>query len=189
MYSLTLNFDLQIHWLGSYGQPFGRGNVCLFNSLQSDEHRGADIDERCRSYLQKLFCWQENVRNSWRMSTSISCTLTHSLCSSFVSQIIPIAWSENARVDVFSTFFIPSLWESWRKNDLRRICRWAAAEGGRWPSRGKVLTREKRHKKNRRSAAKNWVALYVGGYVETWDWSGPLNLHNEAQEQSGPYPW
>ena len=129
MYSLTLNFDLQIHWLGSYGQPFGRGNVCLFNSLQSDEHWGADIDERCRSYRQKLFCWQENVRNSWRMSTSISCMLTHSLCSSFVSQIIPIAWSENARVDVFSTFFIPSLWESWRKNDLRRICRWAAAGG------------------------------------------------------------
>ena len=67
------------------GQLFGKGNVRLFNSLQSDEHWGADIDERCRSYRQKLFCWQENVRNSWRMSTSISCMLTHSLCSSFVS--------------------------------------------------------------------------------------------------------
>ena len=67
------------------GQLFGKGNVRLFNSLQSDEHWVADIDERCRSYRQKLFCWQENVRNSWRMSTSISCMLTHSLCSSFVS--------------------------------------------------------------------------------------------------------
>ena len=67
------------------GQLFGKGNVRLFNSLQSDEHWGADINERCRSYRQKLFCWQENVRNSWRMSTSISCMLTHSLCSSFVS--------------------------------------------------------------------------------------------------------
>ena len=67
------------------GQLFGKGNVRLFNSLQLDEHWGAHIDERCRSYQQKLFCWQENVRNSWRMSTSISCMLTHSLCSSFVS--------------------------------------------------------------------------------------------------------
>ena len=142
------------------GQLFGKGNVRLFNSLQSDEHWDAVIDERCRSYRQKLLCWQENVRNSWRMSTSISCMLTHSLCSSFVClQIIPIAWSENARADVFSTFFIPSLWESWRKNDLRRMCRWAAAEGRRgMTEQGKSFDAGEAPQKNRRSAAKNWVS-------------------------------
>ena len=64
--------------------------------------------------------------------------------------------------------------------------------GGGWPSRGKVLTREKRRKKTEGAPQKNWVsrvALYVGSHVETWDWAGPLNLHNEAQEQSGPEPW
>ena len=64
----------------------------------------------------------------------VACWLTH-FVAALCPRIIPIAWSENARADLFSTFFIPSLWESWRKNDLRRMCRWAAAEGGRgmWP--------------------------------------------------------
>ena len=59
----------------------------------------------------------------------LACWLTHFVAAALCPRIIPIAWSENARADVFSTFFIPSLWESWRKNDLRRMCRWAAAEG------------------------------------------------------------
>ena len=109
------------------GQLFGKGNVRLFNSLQSDEHWGADIDERCRSYRQKLFCWQEKVRNSWRMSTSISCMLTHSLCSSFVSPDHSNCLKRECKGRCVFHLFIPSLWESRRKNDLRRICRWAAA--------------------------------------------------------------
>ena len=121
----------------------------------------------------------------------VACWLTH-FVAALCLQIIPIAWSENARADVFSTFFIPSLWESRRKNDLRRICRWAAAEGGRgMTEQGKSFDAGEAPQKNRRSAAKNWVsrvALYVGSHVETWDGAGPLKLHNEAQEQSGPDP-
>ena len=84
----------------------------------------------------------------------VACWLTH-FVAALCPRIIPIAWSENARADLFSTFFIPSLWESWRKNDLRRMCRWAAAGGGGgWPSRGKVLTREKRRKKTEEAPQK-----------------------------------
>ena len=121
----------------------------------------------------------------------VACWLTH-FVAALCLQIIPIAWSENARADVFSTFFIPSLWESWRKNDLRRICRWAAEGGRGMTEQGKSFDAGEAPQKNRRSAAKNWVssvALYVGSHVETWDWAGPLKLHNEAQEQSGPDPW
>ena len=93
----------------------------------------------------------------------VACWLTH-FVADLCPRIIPIAWSENARADVFSTFFIPSLWESWRKNDLRRMCRWAAAEGGGgWPSRGKVLTREKRRKKTegapQKIGSREWLCM------------------------------
>ena len=175
------------------GQLFGKGNVRLFNSLQSDEHWGADIDERCRSYRQKLFCWQENVRNSWRMSTSISCMLTHSLWSSFVSGSFQLL---EARMQG-PMCFPPFLFHLCEKAGERTIS--AGCAGGRRQGGGRGMTEQGKSfdageapQKNRRSAAKNWVsrvALYVGSHVETWDWAGPLNLHNEAQEQSGPYPW
>ena len=174
------------------GQLFGKGNVRLFNSLQSDEHWGADIDERCRSYRQKLFCWQENVRNSWRMSTSISCMLTHSLWSSFVSGSFQLL---EARMQG-PMCFPPFLFHLCEKAGERTISAGSAGgrrQGGRgMTEQGKSFDAGEAPQKNRRSAAKNWVsrvALYVGSHVETWDWAGPLNLHNEAQEQSGPYPW
>ena len=85
----------------------------------------------------------------------VACWLTH-FVAALCPQIIPIAWSENARADVFSTFFIPSLWESWRKNDLRRMCRWTAA-GGRegddragekfWRGRSAAKKQKERRKK------------------------------------------
>ena len=171
------------------GQLFGKGNVRLFNSLQSDEHWDADIDERCRSYRQKLFCWQENVRNSWRMSTSISCMLTHSLCSSFVSPDHSNCLKRECKgwcvFHLFYSIFVRKLEKERSPQDVQV----GGGRGGRgMTEQGKSFDAGEAPQKNRRSAAKNWVsrvALYVGSHVETWDWAGPLNLHNEAQKQSG----
>ena len=103
----------------------------------------------------------------------VACWLTH-FVAALCPQIIPIAWSENARADLFSTFFIPSLWESWRKNDLRRMCRWAAAEGGRgMTEQGKSFDAGEAPQKNRRSAAKK-LGLESGSVC--WEPCGNMRL-------------
>ena len=137
------------------GQLFGKGNVRHFNSLQSDEHWGADIDERCRSYRQKLFCWQENVRNSWQMSTSISFMLTHSLCSIFVSPDHSNCLKRECKgrcvFHLFYSIFVRKLEKERSPQDLQVG---GGKGGGGWPSRGKVLTREKRRKKKQKERRK-----------------------------------
>ena len=137
----------------------------LFNSLQSDEHWGADIDERCRSYRQKLLCWQENVRNSWRMSTSISCMLTHSLCSSFVSPDHSNCLKRECKgrcvFHLFYSIFVRKLEKERSPQDLQ--VGGGRGEGGGWPSRGKVLTREKRRKKTegapQKIGSREWLCM------------------------------
>ena len=104
-------------------------------------HWGADICESCRSYQRKLFGSRKSC-NSWRryrMSTSISCMFTlQQLCL----RIIPAVCRENARADVFSTFLIPSLWES-RRRKISASAGARAAWGGGDDRVVKVLTRKK----------------------------------------------
>ena len=121
----------------------------------------------------------------------VACWLTH-FCSSFVSGSFQLL---EARMQG-PMCFPPFLFHLCEKAGERTISAGSAGgrrQGGRgMTEQGKSFDAGEAPQKNRRSAAKNWVlrvALYVGSHVETWDWAGPLKLHNEAQEQSGPDPW